>query len=769
MSKGKPKRGKRGGKRRKRAPADEPLALECIELPSPYEGMTQEEAEAHARALRAELEREFAEAFGKLQSYILKSNPLHLLSSFAVYGLAVLEGRGWQREQPHGISQHHVELLQALLLRHENADFEGRSVLPRDFEEVSDLLGRAAGAFHLRRLREPDATSSLEERARARVVELVRVHTQVVRNWGYLEQVADTVRELFEPLEDDIERVMGVRIEHLIEMCKGIAREAERRINEHFHRTRPILKTRTISGAADCFLRSFPDADSRENLLRWAEDDQASLTDFQWMLICLTDTLLPDVLTFAVRDFVDAYPVVIQEDRIVKVLERWSLGPGELAKHEPEHLFMRNPVWFRPLIPVQDGTYFWPILGLFHSFCLEMMLGLIEDDEGLRRRYEKRRAVFLEDKTEDLFRRAFTRSQVYRGSEWHDPVSGKTFENDLLVLIDSHLIIIEAKSGRVTWKALRGEVAQLTWAVKKLIVAPSEQSERFEQFLRTNRCVHHFPTKRGEVNEVDGTNVRTVLRMSVTLELMANLILRTPLLQEAGLIPHAAEPAPTFMLSDLENVFQVLESACEKIHYITRRAEFERNADYAGTELDLLGFYLETGFNIGEAEFDGSRFILDAFASKVEPYLIRKWEGEQVAKPRTNLTPFWRDLLVRIAERRMANWTECSCMLLNVSRGGQRKLQKGLSRIRRFVRNHRDRQLDRNICILVEGPPQRRTAIAGVAYSEETYGQRKDTINFAARRAMEQAGTDRAVVIARNVDREDYPYGILAYVDVRES
>src|SRR3546814_16870732 len=51
--------------------------------------------------------------------------------------------------------------------------------------------------------------------------------------------------------------------------------------------------------------------------------------------------------------------------------------------------------------------------------------------------------------------------------------------------------------------------------------------------------------------------------------------------------------APSINITDLESVFELLTREVEKVHYLSRRREFEAHMDYDGDELDLLGFYLD--------------------------------------------------------------------------------------------------------------------------------------------------------------------------------
>jgi hypothetical protein len=78
--------------------------------------------------------------------------------------------------------------------------------------------------------------------------------------------------------------------------------------------------------------------------------------------------------------------------------------------------------------------------------------------------------------------------------------------------------------------------------------------------------------------------------------------------------------APCMLLADLEIVFDILELTALKIHYLKRRSELEANMNYMADEMDLLGFYLLTGFNIGEAEFSNNRFQLTGMSKNIDDY-----------------------------------------------------------------------------------------------------------------------------------------------------
>lgn len=61
-----------------------------------------------------------------------------------------------------------------------------------------------------------------------------------------------------------------------------------------------------------------------------------------------------------------------------------------------------------------------------------MIEAVVREDTKVKSRYERRRGKFLEEKTKQLFQRAFPSAEIFQGSLWTDSNSGKIYENDLL-------------------------------------------------------------------------------------------------------------------------------------------------------------------------------------------------------------------------------------------------------------------------------------------------------------------------------------------------
>lgn len=747
-----------------RSPRTSTHPFRIFEMSPPFPDSTPEETEERIKAFGESFSTQYQKSFEKLQARLLTLDPLLLLAALSFYGLFHPPDRNPEFSSEHPILQHHIELVQSLILRSRTEDFEFRPALPQDLANVHELVENTSRAFHMRRFAN-FASQSEDQRHRLKKIEEIRVHTQAVRNWAYPQQIRRIVTELFSPLDDEIEQQTGVRVGCLLAMWFELMRVVEERMNCHTRQLLPVIKSKTILDLAEKYHEAIPELISKPNeMLEFLVEQDASLREARLMVLSHSDLRLPDKLMFSLDDFLRAYPRNVDLDVLRRIVDNWALSFGELAERDPEHFFMANPVWSHPLIKTGHDMYFVPIVGLFLQFSWELMESVIKDNADLYSRYKVRRAKFLEEDIERLLKHAFPSATVYRGSMWHDPITDKVFENDLLVLIDSFIIIVEAKSGKVPDSARRGAEARLQDTVDKLLIDPSMQAKRFAEFLQNKPGIHTFPTRHGIVNQIDNTKVYKTFGINIILDLFGNLQTSWTDLRQGGFITPGMDIGPTMSLADFECVLEILDGACEKLHYLIRRAELEVHAEYSADELDLLSFYLDTGFNIGEAEFDGLPMVLHGLDNALNPYFMREWTSIKAAKPRCRRTRWWMDILQRLEERPIERWTELGYILLSTAFKDQVLFEKEFRRVKTIVKTKWRTLNHKNVVSLLNGPARRRDAIVGCAYKRITKVERNEIIVNAAMKAIDQEPTDRALVIGVNVDYDHYPYSVIACV-----
>ena len=222
-----------------------------------------------------------------------------------------------------------------------------------------------------------------------------------------------------------------------------------------------------------------------------------------------------------------------------------------------------------------------------------------------------------------------------------------------------------------------------------------------------------------------------------------------------------SELAPSICFTDLESVFDLLSFEAEKIHYLVRRREFEAHVHYEADEMDLLGFYLDTGFNIGETEYGGNVRINMLIKSKeLDPYFGGIEVGASVEKPTLAMTPYWRLLLSIIDAKKIQKWLEVSFILLNTAKEDQETF---ISEIEKLIKkiDMGDIEHEHNWISFISGPEERKYLIIGYPYQGITKEERNDIINSTL--VQDDAiGTRGVVCIGIDLEHRERPYGVLA-------
>jgi hypothetical protein len=488
------------------------------------------------------------------------------------------------------------------------------------------------------------------------------------------------------------------------------------------------------------------------------------LLETKAVLLSHYDLELWRTFEFSLSDWMAAYPEPVAEEAMRSVLALWSFRPGDLAKHDKEHFFLNNPIWSRPIIQIDDARYFWPLLQMFMSFGLEMLEALVDRFPEQKRQYENEiRPKYLEDEAARVLKVAFPQSTILRGSLWRDPATGKDFENDILLALDSFLIVAECKSGGIAPSARRGG-QRLEFAVRELITEPADQSARFAGYLLEKRGPHAFQTRRGVVNECDTTKVRHVIRLSLTLDFFGPLTCMSRLLQKGGIMKGSIPNAVTMPVVALETSFDFLEGVHQKLHYLSRRAAWESHVDYMADEYDLLAFYIATGFNVGAFEFESHQsLMIYGLSEQLDAYFRAKLLGQPVPKPCLNLTQWWRDILAQSETRRFESWTDVGMFLLSADHSEQWNFEKACKRLKQKVRANWHRKGHENALIGRVGAGTRKTVISAYAFKEHIARAKRDAdIQSIFREAATETGCNDVLVIGIDADEKRYPYQFLA-------
>jgi hypothetical protein len=433
---------------------------------------------------------------------------------------------------------------------------------------------------------------------------------------------------------------------------------------------------------------------------------------------------------------------------------------------------LENPVLGWPFVATESNVW--------HLFCawillhnpFELFERLIANHTELFDAYLGRRAEFLEQSVAKLLDRAFPGSEVERSLLYIDPADGKEYENDVLALVGSYALVTEAKAGRIGPEERRGKRRQLRDRISELLVKPSEQAFRFADLLAksTGGITLRRKTDGGTVTIPCG-QIHRVLTLGVTLEPLAGTLPRLHELSEAGLTERATDAlAYSISLPDLDLVVRLLGHPSEILHYFRRRAEIERRGFLRGDEADLLGLYLQTGFNLGSAECDDQhRIDITGMSDPIDIWHYSEDADLEVARPTVRRTGWWEANLSRVESRssQTSRWPEVGVTMCNVAYEDQDKFQGAMKTLHEEI--IRGTRPTTDMVVFQNGPPQRRDVFVGLIAASPDREERKQQYSSAAQRAAHELREQRITVLAwtpRSVDEPCFAFAVFELQDV---
>lgn len=709
---------------------------------------TGKEAQKKYPALRTETE-----------EILRKYDPLHVLGTLAVYTLfAGLDESAEVSAEINatGLLQAHVELAQAIMLRNNFDELETAICLPQDFSEIFSRLRELSDSFTHSRLTQIERAKTEEEKGYLQLSERLRAHTQFVRNWGHYQEVIDLLAELYSTLDRQFEEITQLSATNFIELFKYMLATVEERWNSIFQNLSYVFSASTKRQKINRYFEVFPDLkgtpDEFVQLVKKRKISNPQLTE---MILSHVGLRYPNVFLFEYSKLADHIGRSVEE--VTAALTKLAYSFGDLEPFEFDHLFLANPVWERPIIALKEERLFCLMPQLFFGFSHPIMENLMSSDAKARRSLQRRRTTFLENKIRDLFQSAFPDAQVIQSVGW--TLSGKNYETDLLVKIDSHLVIVEAKSGKIPWAALRGGIATAKTRIKELIADPAEQSQRLEDALLRKKAGNKVDLKIDVPFDLDDVN--RIIKLAVTLEDFATIQSNTADLSDLGVMPQGISGVATMNIADLKVVMELLDTEAERIHYLDRRNQIQENVQYVGDELDLLAFYFDRGFDFGQFADGQTKLILLGMSKPIDDFYQSKFHGGAPAKPKRKMTTWFSDICDFLSNRKIKNWTEMAVAALSFGYEDQEKMETEFRKVCQVLKKT-GHPMEDHINTVIYAPNEGGNyGMAFVAFFEEERENRHNIISNAASLVFKKSPVEKCLVLARDLNGRDYPYTTL--------
>jgi hypothetical protein len=706
----------------------------------------------------------YKELLIEIRGIMAGSEPLQILSTLASHGLTMsINNEGRQRRiiNDDSFGQQHVEQAQAISLTINPEDFKGGVVSPAAVQLLFDLLPELGNSYSLHRLSSPKNAKTEEEGAIELLQQCLRLYTQGVRNWGYIDDVIKIVRDLLEPLDQGIHDSLGFPGLSLIHCFSKLIEITEERLTLWRAELQEILSAKNTDSMLRIWLSS--DNNPEEQLLQLSKivkNHRLSRIEVKTMILEHRSLLLKDIYLFSIPELASILP--LDETMIELIFENLSMSFGDLeylvSENRMSDIFLSNPVWSKPIVRLGEGKYFFPMPQLFFSYIYPIIGELLSKDQGLKTKYERRRADYLEEQVAAHFSKAFPSSKILRGYKWRD--GNVEYESDIIVYFDSFLLLIEAKSGSISSSALRGGQERAKKHVTQLIYEPSRQSERLSQHLNET-LVHKQADYVIKDVSIDAKRINKVLRLSITLEDFATIQSNLGLVRQTGWIPEGHVLAPCMTLSDLSVVIDILKAPWRILYYLSLRAQIEESFYYTGDELDLLGLFLTSDVNSCISASTEAHLFLSGMSKDVDEFYVSQSAGISAKKPVLRQTKLFYDIEKKIASSMQQGWMESLDIVLGCSYREQEKLLKMFSWVKKNIRKHRN-DPDHHCSVMLGPYGLRRNGLIFYGFHSSDSEARHDRISKLADNFFTEIDSKLCLIIGFRIDVDDYPYSILA-------
>lgn len=731
------------------------------QIESPFKGLSSPELKKILDEIGSSSETKLEEALKRLDAILKEYDPILLISIISNYGLSIGAGDdGIHSRKNHiEIEQSYVELLQAKLLQLDESELGTKPVEPKIVQMTIELLKKINFSFSFSRMKGELKEKDESERAITLVQEYIRGHTQGVRNWGYHSQVLNISKELYCYFDNKLLNEVGYCATEIIDVFNFILKECEKRLTLRFNNIRKLFSIKDPKKMIHSYHKLIGlGFEKAEEFISKIDLQKVKRKELQAMILSHYDLSLSDINFFEHENI--SSNLNIDKEHVKKILDQFSFSFGALKSKNEEYFFLDNPIWIKPIIKI-DSTYFCPVPQLFFSFIFPVMdeiIGKIFKDS-----LKNRRAKFLEKKIEEIVKRRFPSSLTISGLKWN--YEGKRYETDLITFIDSHAIIIEAKSHKITNKALRGTPERMIKHIQQIIVEPANQSWRLQQKLiklknninTTDELLKKLP--------VDINSIYKFIRISVSLEDFATLQSNLGTIDKTSWLPDDFHPCPTMNLANFETLFDFLEHPVQIVHYLTRRQEIETEFKIRGDEIDYMGFYKDTLFNLGYPIGESpSMMSIVGMSKDIDHYYDSRDQGIHIIKPSPKISPMFAEIFKELENRGKHRWSEIGTILNCFSPDIQFDLEKAVQRYKKIVQKSWQHEGHKNI-IIAYPLYNSNFALAIVLYKDGNAQKKQNFIDNAALSAFEKKDINKCIVIAINIDHPELAYHFIGLLE----
>ena len=257
------------------------------------------------------------------------------------------------------------------------------------------------------------------------------------------------------------------------------------------------------------------------------------------------------------------------------------------------------------------------------------------------------------------------------------------YETDGLILFDDNILIVEAKSHKLTLSAKRGSLLRIENRTKKIIDDAYNQGIRCKKYIINNKQAKFYDKVNKKVLTIEGENYNSFYIINTTYENLGYLSTQLHILKNFNLI-EGEEWLWSVFINDLRIISEIVESPSIFLLYLQRRISMNdlgliTNSD----ELDYFMFFLKTGLYFDEINIsETQRLSLFGQTEELDRYYfyLQGKIKEKVEKPVFSIPDFYKEIILKIEDSGKKGFSKASFSLVSVDSKDFEKISTQISK-----------------------------------------------------------------------------------------
>lgn len=464
----------------------------------------------------------------------------------------------------------------------------------------------------------------------------VMLSTINVRGDGYHTHIQEVYNEVFQPFDGFLEQYYGFNSDDIYKAILNFHSLIYSKVGN------PFGSTQSHKRLVD-WMEATGNETVMDNMLKTGKNFIRQFTEANPDLF---DEEMPDKVISYHLDDVKSYDKVFwvipktAKEKLIYEKLCIEFGGNEIFFQPPKFKgFPLNDtlINLKPLVK-EDGKYFHFSINLAFRNIFKITEELIKSADTIYyhnsfkgNSNSNSRDNYIELKTKKQFEKLLPTATFFHSLEYSVVENGqnKKTELDIIGVSADTLYIIEVKAGELNTKHRRGALKGLKDRLEETINEGSYQCHRALTYIEdnSNPTFDYIESGTRKTLIIDKTQIHSYYKISVTFEHFSSISANLKYLVNSGVLSTDFKWTWIVSLYDLMIFADLIQSEDEFKEYLSHRiALYDRNDIEFSDEIDILGFYFENEFPLGQEKRDEVRYIVN-YKNEIETYYTRTGVG----------------------------------------------------------------------------------------------------------------------------------------------